>query len=111
MKEYDEQDAIAAITEYIGGRLPDGVTDDTIYEIIDLMFDFFEQENEDEDSLFDLFDIDQNGRVVRDGVLDPLYDYVARELNRSMPFGTGLAPEMIRDIVDGELLYELSLEQ
>lgn len=109
MKEYDEQDALAAVSELIGSARFDKIGEDMVYEIIDLTFDYYDSIDDDDD-VPELI-TDENGRVVSSESLEPLYSYVEGALAKSTPFGGAPLSEDVRDIINAELTYELSLEE
>lgn len=93
MAEYDENEAVKYIRNYVGDAIPSDLSDDIIFEVLDLMFDFFEENDE--------FDEDD---------LTPIYDYVNCILRKSYKGNMPVDDDTIDKIIDGELAYEDSLD-
>lgn len=103
--EFDEDDAIAYIKEYLKSyNLGADIDDDTILEIIDLSFDFYDDLDDDDD--FEI-NIAENGRIEDDANLDQLVSYIAKGMRKSKP---DLKSELIKAITCAELLYENTLD-
>lgn len=109
MKEYDEQDALNAIKELIGSERYDNIGEDMIYEIIDLTFDYYD--TIDDDGEIPEVETDDNGRVVATESLAPIYRFVEKALVKSTPAGEAPDSADVRDVVNAELTYELSLDE
>lgn len=104
MKEYDEDDAVKFINEYVNAKLGLSIDEIQAIEIVDLTFDFFDDLSDDDDFEIEIVDND----VVRNQQMERLTNYVVRQMKKSDP---GLSAELIDAIIAGELLYENSLTE
>lgn len=104
MKEFDEDDAIEFVKKHIPAESAAQLTDDdTIIEIIDLSFDFFDELSDDDD-----FEIAvEDGQIVRDDNFKRLAGFISKAMKKS---GSKLSDAAIADAAAAELLYENSLD-
>lgn len=93
-KEYDEIDAIAFIRNRIGKEIANQYTDDDILLVIDTVFDFFEENDEDDEFSFNL---------------NQLVSYSTNKLRKDPDNVIDL--EHVKQIIEAELDYEESLEE
>lgn len=94
MKEYNENDALSAMAAAVA---PDRRDEDAITEILDLIFDCY-----DENGMLDLDDDDDDIEA------DVIAEYVGKMLRKNPP-EINFTDDEIRAMVEAELDYELSL--
>ena len=94
--EYDENKAIAAIADALK---PDKLNEDTLFEILDLIFDYYEQNGD--------LDIDFDDDSDDDDDIDAIAAFVARFMNKNG--NEVITLEQIKKAVKAELEYEESL--
>lgn len=98
--EYDEDDAVKFIQNYLPQELKDRFSDNDINYIIDIMYDFYDEKGLLDDDASDndeLVDMDEN----------ELIGYVVKNVKKDKLLQ--LAEEEITFIVQGELAYCESL--
>ena len=99
MNIYDEQEAVTFIKSHISDGLARRCDDDTILEIIDIIFDYYE----DHDLLeLDVDDDDSDDDI--DAIIAHAVKIVGKDKHLS------LSPDDIARIVKAEIDYELSLD-
>lgn len=99
MNIYDEQEAVAFIKSHISDDLAARCDDDTILEIIDIIFDYYE----DHDLLeLDVDDDDSDDDI--DAIIVHAIKIVGKDKHLS------LSPDDVAEIVKAEIDYELSLD-
>lgn len=99
MNIYDEQEAVTFIKSHISDGLARRCDDDTILEIIDIIFDYYE----DHDLLeLDVDDDDSDDDI--DAIIAHAVKIVGKDKHLS------LSPEDVARIVKAEIDYELSLD-
>lgn len=94
MKEYDEDEAIALMSKALGADAP---SDDDVYQVLDLIFDYYDENGQ--------LDIDADGDDDTD--IDDMVSYIAKYLKGKSQ--AQLTPEQIKTLVMTELAYEDSL--
>ena len=99
-KEFDENDAIAFIRNYVPNAIKNKYSDDDILLLIDTMFDYFEKGDEDE-ILYDDDVVDENN-------INEIVNYVKKNLRKDPD--NQIEVEDIKYLVEGELEYENTLE-
>ncbi len=99
MNIYDEQEAVDFIKSHISDTLGKRCDDDTILEIIDIIFDYYE-----DNGLLEL-DIDDDEA---DGDVDAIIMYAKKLIGKDNRLG--LSDGEIAEIVKAEIDYELSLD-
>ena len=99
-KEFDENDAIAFIRNYVPNAIKNKYSDDDILLLIDTMFDYFEKGDEDE-ILYDDDVVDENN-------INEIVNYVKKNLRKDPD--NQIDVEDIKYLVEGELEYENTLE-
>lgn len=97
---FDESEAIAFIREKIGDKISALYCDDDILNIIDAIWDCYE-----ENGLLEI-DSDDDDDIMPE---DEICTYVCRMMRKDK--GCKVLPEHINPIVRAELEYELSLEE
>lgn len=103
--EYNEDDAVAFINGYLESNHPEAeIDEDSIFEIIDLSFDFFDDLDDDDD--FEIY-MSENGGIEDDENLERLVSYIAKGMRKSNP---DLTRELIKAVTCAELLYENTLD-
>ena len=99
MNIYDEQEAVTFIKSHISDGLARRCDDDTILEIIDIIFDYYEDH--------DLLELD----VVDDDSDDDIHDIIAHTVKIvGKDKHLSLSPDDVARIVKAEIDYELSLD-
>ena len=99
MNIYDEQEAVPFIKSHISDGLARRCDDDTILEIIDIIFDYYE----DHDLLeLDVDDDDSDDDI--DAIIAHAVKIVGKDNHLS------LSPDDVARIVKAEIDYELSLD-
>ena len=99
-KEFDENDAIAFIRNYVPNAIKNKYSDDDILLLIDTMFDYFEKGDEDE-ILYDDDVVDENN-------INEIVNYVKKNLRKDTD--NQIEVDDIKYLVEGELEYENTLE-
>ena len=99
-KEFDENDAIAFIRNYVPNAIKNKYSDDDILLLIDTMFDYFEKGDEDE-ILYDDDVVDENN-------INEIVNYVKKNLRKDPD--NQIEVDDIKYLVEGELEYENTLE-
>lgn len=94
MKEYDEDEAIAIMGKALGADAP---SEEDIYQVLDLIFDYYDENGE--------LDIDADADEDTD--IDEMVSYIARYLKGKS--STVLPPAQIKALVLAEIAYEDSL--
>lgn len=93
--DYDEDESVKFIRNYLPQELKEKFNDDDINYIVDLIYDFYESKGYLND------DVDDDANIEIDE--DELVDYVVKNAKKD---GVGkFEPEEIRFIVQGELEY------
>ncbi|MCH5328060.1 MAG: hypothetical protein J1E02_03480 [Coprobacter sp.] len=95
--DYDEDDSVKFIRNYLPQELKEKFSDDDINYIIDLIYEFYEEKGYMDDDSDEEVDIDE----------DELIDYVIKNARKNG--FVDFAPEEIQFIVQGELAYCESL--
>ena len=98
---FDEEKALIFIRKYIGEKISQKYSDDEILEIIDLIWDYYENKG------FLSLDLDETEEEILDA--DELTAYVKKELANDEEII--MDPSDIGLIVKAELEYEESLEE
>lgn len=99
--EFDETKAIEYMRRAVGDEISALYTDDQLLNIIDIIWDFYEENG--------LLDIDFDEEVDEDEVImDDLLEYARRMLRKDRQ--AGIAPEHIRQLIEAEIEYEQTLE-
>lgn len=99
IKEYDEQDALNFIQQFIPQETKGKYSDDDIVNVLDIMFDFYEEKG--------LFDIELSDEDEADIDVPELVKYVQKVLAKDKD--NKVAKDDVMDIVIAELEYEKSL--
>ena len=99
-KEFDENDAISFIRNYVPNAIKNKYSDDDILLLIDTMFDYFEKGDEDE-ILYDDDVVDENN-------INEIVNYVKKNLRKDPD--NQIEVDDIKYLVEGELEYENTLE-
>lgn len=99
--EFDESKAIAAMRAHVGEDISALYDDDELLNLIDLIWDFYEEngllEIDDDDNMDD-----------EDAILDDLVAYATRMLRKDRL--ATIRPEHIRPLIEGEIAYEQELQ-
>lgn len=101
MKEFDENKAISFIRTRLGENRSANYEDDQLLNVIDIIWDFYEENG--------LLEIDADEELDEDDILDDLMNYTKRMLSKDK--GSEIRPEDIPDIVNAEIEYENTLEE
>lgn len=99
MNIYDEQEAVTFIKSHISDSLARRCDDDTILEIIDIIFDYYEDHD-----LLEL-DVDDNDS---DDDIDAIIAHTVKIVGKDKHLS--LSPDDVARIVKAEIDYELSLD-
>ena len=101
MQEFDENKAIEAIKAALPGEAAAKYTDDQLLNIIDMIWDFYEENG--------LLDIDADEDMDdENAIFSDLMDYVRRMLKKDK--AAGIDPGDVETIVQAEIDYENSLD-
>lgn len=98
-KEYDENEAIKFINNYLPQDIKGKYTDDDILIVIDTIFDYYESKG--------FFDIDSDDDAEEDLQVHDLIGYVKNQLLRDRD--NSIDMDDVMPLVLGELEYEESL--
>lgn len=99
MNIYDEQEAVTFIKSHISDGLARRCDDDTILEIIDIIFDYYED--------LDLLELDVDDDDSDDDI-DAIIAYTVKIVGKDKHLS--LSPDDVARIVKAEIDYELSLD-
>ncbi|MFI3240399.1 MAG: hypothetical protein R3Y22_07420 [Bacteroidales bacterium] len=99
IKVYDEDDALEFIQKFIPQETKGKYSNDDILNLLDIMFDYYEDKG--------LFDIDLSDDDEADIDIDELVKYVQKVLAKDKD--NKVAKDDVMDIVLAELEYEKSL--
>lgn len=94
MKEYDEDEAITLMGKALGEDAP---SEEDIYQVLDLIFDYYDENGE--------LDIDADTDADTD--IDEMVSYIVRYLKGKSD--VELSPAQIKTLVLAEIAYEDSL--
>lgn len=97
---FDEDKALIFIRKYVGEKISQKYSDDEILEIIDLIWDYYENKG------FLSLDLDETEEEILDA--DDLIKYVKKQL--ATDGDLVMDPSDVGQIVKAELEYEQSLE-
>ena len=100
-KEFDENDAISFIRNYVPSEIKNKSSDDDILLLIDTMFDYFEKGDDDEI----LYDDD----VEDEYNINEVVNYVKKNLRKDPD--NQIDVDDIKYLVEGELEYENTLDE
>ena len=100
MNTFDEDSAIKAIRAHLPAEKSTYYTDDQILNIIDMIWDFYEENG--------LLEIDEDEDIEESALFDDLLRYVRKLLQKDKE--SGIAPEDVENIVRAEIDYENSLD-
>ena len=96
MKDYDETEAIAAMLAVLR---PDRRDEDAVYEILDLIYDYYE-DNGDLDITLDDDEAETD--------IEAMVDAIAKQLRRH-PASTNFDNDEIKAMIEAETAYQESL--
>lgn len=99
MNTFDEQEAIDFIRSNISQNLADRCDDDTILEIIDLIFDYYEDNG--------MLEIDCDEED--DADISDMLQYILKIIKKDKHLNH-LSADDITEVIKAETAYELSLE-
>lgn len=95
--EFDETKAIEFIRAKVGDEISAAYTDDQLLNVIDIIFDFYEQNG--------LLEVDFDDDTDDDEVsIDDLLEYARRMLRKDLQ--AGIDPQHLQPIVQAEIEYE-----
>ncbi|MCC8070730.1 MAG: hypothetical protein LIO90_02865 [Bacteroidales bacterium] len=101
MSDFDENKAIAHIRSKIGPEVSKRYSDDDLLNVIDIIWDFYEENG--------LLEIDADEDIDETALLDDLIIYAKRMLKKDK--GSKILPEDVAPIINAEIDYEQSLEE
>lgn len=101
MNEFDENAAIQAMRAAVPDA-PDKYSDDQLLNIIDMIWDFYE-----ENGLLEI-DADDQEEIDQDALYDDLVGYVKRMLRKDK--GSSVDPQDVEALVKAEIDYENSID-
>ena len=93
-KEFDENDAISFIRNYVPSEIKNKYSDDDILLLIDTMFDYFEKGDDDDADEYNINEI---------------VNYVKKNLRKDPD--NQIDVDDIKYLVEGELEYENTLDE
>ena len=99
MKEFDEADAIAAMRAVLSKEQQSLYNDDELLNLVDIIWDFYEQNG--------MLDIDLDDDVDDDDFMPELIDYACRMIKKDKK--ASLPLDLIENLVLTEIAYEDSL--
>ncbi len=99
---YTEDDAIKYIRQHTPAEIAEAYSDDEILNIIDMIFDYYEQ-----NGMLDIDDDDLDDDLEPEQLAAEITDYATRMLRRDRE--AKMRPEHLRPIIDAELAYEESV--
>lgn len=102
MKEFEENDAVAAMRNALAACDANKYTDDDLLNLVDIIWDFYEQ-----NGLLDI-DFDEDPDDELDDIFSDLVDYATRMIRKDKE--AHILPEHIETLIRAELDYEDSLE-
>lgn len=100
MKEFDENAAVAAMRKALSPEKAEKYTDDDLLEVLDLIFDHYEESGALDPDLED-DDLDEEAEI------NAAVEYIARFLRKSKD--NRIEAEDLPALVKAELVYEESL--
>lgn len=98
-KEFDENDAIEFIRQYIPDKIKNKYSDDDILLLIDTMYDFYEKGDEDEAKYEDESDEYNITEIV---------NYVKKNIRKDPD--NQIEMDDVKALVEGEIEYENTLD-
>jgi hypothetical protein len=98
-KVFDENDAIKFIREYIPENIKNKYSDNDILLLMDTMYDFFDEEDDDD---FDEENFDD------EAYLNNIVNYVKKSIRKDPE--NAIEMDDVKHLVMGELEYEATLE-
>ena len=98
-KVFDENDAIKFIREYIPGNIKNKYSDNDILLLMDTMYDFFDEEDDDD---FDEENFDD------EAYLNNIVNYVKKSIRKDPE--NAIEMDDVKHLVMGELEYEATLD-
>lgn len=99
-KEFDENDAIVYIRQYVQGKIKNKYTDDDIILLIDTMYDFYEKGDDDEAKYED---------ESEEYNINEIVNYVKKNLRKDPD--NQIEMDDVKLLVEGEIEYENTLEE
>ena len=99
--EFDESEAIQYMRQHVAEGVHSNYDDDELLNLIDIVYDYYEQNG--------LLDIDLGDDDDHDLDVDDLLEYVGRMLRKDR--GAKLTAEHARPLVEAYLKYEESLDE
>lgn len=98
-KVFDENDAIKFIREYIPENIKNKYSDNDILLLMDTMYDFFDEEDDDD---FDEENFDD------EAYLNNIVNYVKKSIRKDLE--NAIEMDDVKHLVMGELEYEATLD-
>lgn len=102
-KEFDENDAIDFIRQYIPSNIKNKYSDDDILLVIDTMYDFYEKGDEQE-SLYDEGDNNSDEYNINE-----IVNFVKKSIRKDPD--NQIDMDDVKALVEGEIEYENTLEE
>ena len=102
-KEFDENDAIDFIRQYIPSNINNKYSDDDILLVIDTMYDFYEKGDEQE-SLYDEGDNNSDEYNINE-----IVNFVKKSIRKDPD--NQIDMDDVKALVEGEIEYENTLEE
>ena len=102
-KEFDENDAIDFIRQYIPSNIKNKYSDDDILLVIDTMYDFYEKGDEQE-SLYDEGDNNSDEYNINE-IVNFLKKSIRKDPDNQIDM------DDVKALVEGEIEYENTLEE
>ena len=101
-KEFDENDAIEYIRNYVPAKIRDKYSDDEILLLIDTMYDFYEK-GDDQEALYDEGDGENDSYNINE-----IVNFVKKSIRKDPD--NQIEMDDVKALVEGEIEYENTLD-
>lgn len=100
MKTFDENDAIKFIREYVPATIKNKYSDNDILLLMDTMYDFYDEEDDDE--------IYEEESVDNEAFVNRIVNYVKKAIRKDPD--NNIDMDDVKPLVLGEIAYESTLD-
>lgn len=100
MKTFDENDAIKFIREYVPAAIKNKYSDNDILLLMDTMYDFYDEEDDDE--------IYEEESVDNEAFVNRIVNYVKKAIRKDSD--NNIDMDDVKPLVLGEIAYESTLD-
>ena len=100
MKTFDENDAIKFIREYVPAAIKNKYSDNDILLLMDTMYDFYDEEDDDE--------IYEEESVDNEAFVNRIVNYVKKAIRKDPD--NNIDMDDVKPLVLGEIAYESTLD-